>query len=530
MTYKSGQMRLAFASRVKRNLGVIAGVVGLTFAAVGCGEGSDPPLVQPGAAGATTTTPSAGSGATPAQGGSSNVGAGGAGGGAAPAGGAAGLTVGSSFVLRPEFSGSCTRAATIDINLGNSPESFVQAAYCQVNGTMPGADVVTNWANQLRTVSYVRRIDVVQQFCNDAARACPFAFSDPWTTQADLTAPCTRSGSRDMGAVLMFFNDCPGGTNCTTNWANTHAEGMFAVSPLLAFAPATTGIYAPKNAGFWRRELLDAAYAGMQFFLLNTYGPDLSTPIDSLAQLTKALDDTGGVVKIGLFDDTSTWGKAPGVFATAPSLSDPNAAAATIYNAKWKPFFTRVPQKYWYLFNGRPLIYFYNSGTLQPPATSAGTVTALSALFKADFGVAPFIVVDDGYYDANMNNVADARFKWDTFQCGGAGANGSCVPNEMMSESNLNGVKLDHFMVKWDPLGRDHPGKIAAASDGLYKDETLLKQRLTDSASAQIAVIATWNDMGEGTGVNRNYDYFANGAWLEPDAFLKDIRATQCSN
>jgi hypothetical protein len=268
----------------------------------------------------------------------------------------------------------------------------------------------------------------------------------------------------------------------------------------------------------------------MQFFLLNTYGPDLSTPIDSLAQLTKALDDTGGVMKIGLFDDTSTWGKAQGVFATAPSLSDPNAAAATIYNAKWKPFFTRVPQKYWYLFNGRPLIYFYNSGTLQPPATSAGTVTALSALFKADFGVAPFIVVDDGYYDANMNNVADARFKWDTFQCGGAGANGSCVPNEQMSESNLNGVKLDHFMVKWDPLGRDHPGKIAAASDGLYKDETLLKQRLIDSASAQIAVIATWNDMGEGTGVNRNYDYFANGAWLEPDAFLKDIRATQCSN
>ncbi|HTA94069.1 MAG TPA: DUF5010 domain-containing protein [Polyangiaceae bacterium] len=520
MAYNNGPMYLAVARRLKKNAGAVAGLLGLTFA-LGCGEGSDPPVTQPGAAGMVGLT-------SGAQGGTSSASTGG--GASSTSGGTPGLTVGSDFELRAEFSGPCSKSSTIDINLGNSAESFVEAAYCQVNGSMPSADVVSMWANQLRTVSYVRRIDVVQQFCNDANRPCPFTFSDPWPTQADLTTPCMRSGTRDMGAVLMFFNDCPGGTNCTTNWANTHAEGMFTVSPLLAFAPATSGIYAPENAGFWRRELLDAAYAGMQFFLLNTYGPDLSTPVDSLAQLTKALDDTGGVMKIGLFDDTSTWGKAGGVFATAPNLSDANAAAQTIYNAKWKPFFTRVPQKYWYLFNGRPLIYFYNAGTLQPPQTSAGAIAALSGLFKADFGVAPFIVVDDGYYDSTMNTVADARFKWDTFQCGATTPNGSCVPGKQMSESNLNGVKLDHYMVKWDPLGRDHPGQIATAADGLYKDETLLKQRLIDSASAQIAVIATWNDMGEGTGVTRNYDYYAGGNWLEPDAFLKDIRSTQCSN
>jgi hypothetical protein len=57
-----------------------------------------------------------------------------------------------------------------------------------------------------------------------------------------------------------------------------------------------------------------------------------------------------------------------------------------------------------------------------------------------------------------------------------------------------------------------------------------LKTRLQESADSQITVIATWNDMGEGTGITRNFDYFAGGAWLEPDAFIKDIRATQCSN
>ena len=275
---------------------------------------------------------------------------------------------------------------------------------------------------------------------------------------------------------------------------------------------------------------MDAAYAGVQFFLLNTYGPDLSAAVDPLAQLTKALDDTGGVVKIGLFDDTSTWGNAGGAFQTAPDMSNSSVAAQAIYQAKWKPFFSRVPQKYWYLFNGRPLIYFYNSGTLKPPDHSAGTISALSGLFQADFGVKPFIAVDDGYYDSGMSAVSDARFKWDTFQCGGAAANGSCVPNKQMSESNLNGVKLDHFMVKWDSLGRDQPGHIATATDLVIKDDSLLKQRLADSASAQLAVIATWNDMGEGTSINRNYDYYVNGQWLEPDVFLKDLRASQCSN
>ncbi|HEY4107249.1 MAG TPA: DUF5010 domain-containing protein [Polyangiaceae bacterium] len=502
----------------------VAGLVALCFSALGCGTGGDAPPVQSGYGGDGLT--SSGASSVSPQGGSGNDTSSSGGSGATMPMGA---TLGADFELRPEFDGPCAMANTIDVNLGNSPEAFVRAAYCQVNGKEPD-DAANAFADQLKTTNYVRRIDVVQTFCTQTNRKCTLSFSDPWTTQADLTTPCTRSGSRDLGAVLMFFSDCPGGVNCTIDWANTHAEGMFGQSPLLAFSPSTSGVYTWKNAGFWRRELLDAAYSGMQFFLLNTYGPDLSTPVDALAQLVKALDDTGGVVKIGMFDDTSTWGHASGAFGTAPNLSDSAAAAQAIYDAKWKPFFTRVPQKYWYLYSGRPLVYFYNAGTLRPANAAAATISALSGLFQADFGMKPFIVVDDGYPDPTMNTVADERFKWDTFQCGGAMANGSCVPNKQLSESNLNGVKLDHFMVKWDSLGRDHPGQIAASTDLLVKDDSLLKQRLSDSASAQLAVIATWNDMGEGTSINRNYDYYVGGQWVEPDVFLKDIRASQCSN
>ena len=501
MTYENGQMFRTLASQLKRRAIALTGLFSLCVTGAACSVGSD---AAPGA-------DNAGSGNVSFGGGPS------AGGPGAEAG--ASNTLGSSFVLRPEFAGACTRANSIDVNLGNSPEAFVRAAYCQVNGSEPSMDVVAQWTHDLTTQSYVRRIDVVLGLCKAANRSCTLSYSDPWLMQSDLSTPCTRSGTRDVGAVLMFFNDCPGGTNCAMDWANTHASGMSAASPLLSFAPAPSGVYSPSNPGFWRRELLDAAYAGVQFFLLNTYGPDLSAPVDPLAQLDKALKDTGSLVKIGMFDDTSSWGRAGGAFATVPVLTDPAKAAQAIYDAKWKPFFKRVAKENWYTVGGRPMIYFYNSGTLRPTDHAAALVSALDALFQADFGVKPFVVVDEAYFaDDNMPNVADGRFKWDTFQSG------------QISSQTLNGVRLDHFMPKWDSLGRDHKGQVASSADRLVKDDSLLEQRLGESNGSQITVIATWNDMGEGTGITRNYDYYSAGKWLEPDVFLKDIRAAQCSN
>jgi hypothetical protein len=45
-----------------------------------------------------------------------------------------------------------------------------------------------------------------------------------------------------------------------------------------------------------------------------------------------------------------------------------------------------------------------------------------------------------------------------------------------------------------------------------------------------LAVIATWNDLGEGTGVGRNYDYAYRDGFLPPDVFISMIRRAQCSD
>lgn len=425
------------------------------------------------------------------------------------------------FSLQPEYAGPCVAAAgAIDVDLGNRAEDFVRAAYCQVNGSEPSATVVNDWASQLRTNEYVRRIDVVRTFCRDASRNCALAYSDPWVSNIPLTGSCNRKTARDLGAVMMFFSNCPAGVNCLMDWANTHAVGMNDPHPLLGFDPVPEGFYNPNNVGFWRRELLDARWAGLQFLLLNVYGPDIAGAPSQLDILSVALANVGSDVKVGLFDDPSAWGKAssPADYQVLPNMSDTETAAQTIYQRKWKVFYSHLAKDYWYDFQNRPFIYFYNAGTLMPLNASAAVLTRMKQLFKADFGVEPFVAVDTAYFqDPNMPNVADGRFTWDTLRSG------------QDSRATVAGVTLDHFMVKWDSLGRDRPGTIASSTDRIIKGTTLLADRLNGSADAQIAVIATWNDLGEGTGIERNYDYYVGGSWQPPNAFMSLTRSSQCS-
>jgi hypothetical protein len=465
--------------------------------------------------------------------GMTGAGAAGAQGGADAAAGATSMlpepTATPSFQPRAEFAGPCERASNaVDVNLGNSPEAFVRAATCQVTGAEPTAEAVTRLAGLLRTDDHTRRIDVVRQICRDANRGCSLMYSDPWQADIPLAPVCTRKTKRDLGAVLMFFSNCPGGVNCGMDWANTHAHGMAAAHPIYGFGAAAVNYYNPRNAGYWYRQLLDARWAGLQFFVINTYGPDITGTPDQLAMLSQALDAAGpDGTKVALFDDPWAWGQSssPAQFKTRPNMSDTEAAAQAIYQAKWKPFYTRIAPKYWYRFKDRPFIYFYNAGTLQPLNVSAAVVARLKQLFAQDFGVTPFVAVDTAYFsDPAMPGVADSEFRWSTLGGDPRGASATT------SRSTRSGVTLEHFMVKWDSLGRDRPGAIAASTDKLIKGTSILADRLTGSADADIAVIATWNDLGEGTGIERNYDYYLAGAWAPPTVFMSVTRGAQCSD
>ncbi|MEA2697413.1 MAG: hypothetical protein QOI66_1684, partial [Myxococcales bacterium] len=315
------------------------------------------------------------------------------------------------FKLKPDFAGPCARAEVVDVNLGNTPETFVHAAHCQITGQPPPDALVATWAQRMRDEYYVRRIDVVRTLCADNKRECKLSYSDPWVAQEELTGAPERHSKRDVGAVFMFFFDCPGKVNCDMDWANTHAPGMDGPSSLYGMKPGQKAVYHPSQPGFWRRELMDAKYAGIDFLMLNTYGPDIEN--GKLKPLSDALKTLESPVKIALFDDAWTWGEPyfGDFWKQKPDLRDTDKAAKTIYEAKWKPFFSQVDKQHWYRFAGRPFIYFYNSGTLEPRTKAAALITKMKALFKADFGEEPFVDVDIAYFDdPAMPEAADAKF------------------------------------------------------------------------------------------------------------------------
>ena len=423
------------------------------------------------------------------------------------------------FALKAEWQGPCAKSATVDVNLGNAPEAFVRAAFCQIAGTEPPADVVTDWAGKLKGDPHVRRVDVVRSLAAQQKAQVKLAYSDPWQSQPELLDVPVRQTQRDIGAVLMFFFSCPDPVpNCGMDWANNHVAGMDKPSPLLGMTPGQSAIYNPSQPGFWRRELLDARYAGLQFLMPNTYGPDIED--GKLAPLAKALASIDDPIKIALFDDTWAWGQPyfGDFWKQKPDFADPDKAAHLIYEHKWKPFFSQIDKKYWYRFAGRPFIYFYNAGTLGPLDRSAPVVAKLKALFKADFGEEPFVDVDVAYFDqdGHMNKVADAKFTWAPWGLA-----------HHRSRSKLNGHIIDHAMVRWDAVGRDRPGEMATSHDRIVKDGAALEQMLKESADSDLLVLATWNDLGEGTGIDRSYDYYAAGKWLEPDFFMRMIRDSQ---
>jgi hypothetical protein len=436
------------------------------------------------------------------------------------------------FQTRAETTFPVASASTVDVNLGNSPTAFVRAAYYQIAGVDAPAPFLADQVGRLTSTAstYWRRIDTVNTIMDNLSINKPKAYSDPWTTKPAFTsAPC-KNEARDVGAVLMMFFNCPGGTNCGMDWANTHTYGMDQ-------SDALYGGYAnpPSNSGFFYLELMDARYAGLQFFLPNLYGPELGD--GSIANLVTALGQVhsnygSSEVQVGLFDDTSSWNNANFNYSpwnNPPDMNTPSqtaASAAKIVNNKWKPYFQSVPSQYWYEVNGRPLIYFYNGGTWSTGlANSSAVIQAAKSQFYTAVGVTPFVAVDIAFFqaDANMVNVADAEFKWKTVNNG--------VPNNLSSYT-LNGITLDHAMVKWDPLARDSPMPttvVANANTGTIKGTDYLSAALANSLSdnAKLLVLATWNDLGEGTGINRNYDYYYQGQWLPPDAFMSLIRASQ---
>lgn len=361
------------------------------------------------------------------------------------------------FVLRPDWNGRVQQRDVVDVNLGHTPESFVRAAHAQLTGQAAPDALVRRWAQELRANPRFRRIDLVRLLAKESSRSCELCFGDPWQAHPELLGAPERGTRRQVGAVLVSE---PGPTNGSSRALDQD----------------------------FKRELLDAKWAGLDFLLLAATEPAL--PIGQPQALVQALAELNEPIKLGLFD-----------------RADGNTDASAVYDQKWRPFFRQVDRQHWYRFKGKPLLYF--DGT----RSSSEHLAQLKRAFEQELGESPFLCVAGAHID---DGLADARFEWFTFD----------LP-EKRSRSTSNGHIVDHAMVRWDSVERERPGELAAPTDLLVKGSELLEQVLHDSRDAELLVLATWNDQGDGTGIHRNFDYWVNGSWLSPEHFMRKIRVSQ---
>jgi hypothetical protein len=264
------------------------------------------------------------------------------------------------------------------------------------------------------------------------------------------------------------------------------------VGAVLTLGAAAEGASTHALGTDFKRELTDAKWAGLDFLLLSAPGPEVPPELGALLSSLSGLSDP---VKLALFDQ-----------------SEPAALTPALYEAKWQPFFRQVDRHHWYRFKGRPLVYFAGGG-----GAASDVLTELKRRFEADHGESPFLCVESAHFaDARVEALADARFSSFTFE----------LP-EKRSRSTLNGHVIDHATVRWDSVGRDRPGELATSSDLLVKGSELLEQVLSDSSDAELLLLSTWNDLGQGSGIHRNYDYWASGSWLSPEHFMRKVRVSQ---
>lgn len=412
-----------------------------------------------------------------------------------------------------------TTPPTLDVNLGESPEDFVAACWAQLSDTVLSPAERKTWAAKLETPAAPRRIDLALLLAEKAGVKPAITYSDPWQRQIDLAGAPLRKVKRQVGAVMMFFFTSPNNPNGSIHWCNNHATGMDQPSEFYGFGSEKAGYYHPHNPGFWFREFKDAEYAGLSFVLLNFYGPEWKPPL--LDALNSGLQAAGETVKIGLFDDTWTWGRPyfGDFWKQVPDLARAEEAAGTLYEAKWKPFFTALPKERWFEIGGRPVIYFYNAGTLVPREKTSAVIARMKKLFAADFGVEPYVVVDQAFFaDREMPQVADGKFGWFTLD----------LPGGVFLDQNKDRA-LANAMVRWDHTARENNNTEIKARPGerLLKDDQRLIEVLNATQNVDYLVLATWNDLGEGTGINRCFDYYWGGRWRTPDHFLQLIRRSQ---
>ena len=273
--------------------------------------------------------------------------------------------------------------------------------------------------------------------------------------------------------------------------------------------PAST-VYPPRmrwNAqepAWWSALVAQARDAGLGWIAPDSWGEDTTADPASLNPLLAAIDQTAPNLKVALFDDTTSevlrknrargrgWTLEPR-FDLSDLEGRGEGGLHYFYDQQWKRFFATVPQRYRLTIEGRPVVFMWHGGFEWYSRQNFfhELIAALREATRRDFGVDPFVIVEESWTRLDPAAGVDGVYDW--FE-----------PNHSFTTlMSWQGFRVGHLVPGYDCSRCEQRGPIIARQGGaVYQagleavapgsDLVLIEALNNVDENAHLVETATW--------------------------------------
>jgi hypothetical protein len=222
-----------------------------------------------------------------------------------------------------------------------------------------------------------------------------------------------------------------------------------------------------RDARWWNAIVGQARDAGLGWVAVDSWGAETTADPVSLAPLLAAIDSTAPALKIALFDDTTSEvlrkNRARGrgwTLDPAFDLSDLDGRSEGglhfFYDQQWKRFFETVPARYRLMVDGRPVVFMWHGGAEWYTRHNFfnALIDALRQAVRRDFGVDPFVIVEESWTKLDPAARVDGVYDW--FQ----------PDHSFATLITWNGFRVGHLVPGYDCSRCERPGPVIARQGG----------------------------------------------------------------
>jgi uncharacterized protein DUF5010 len=230
----------------------------------------------------------------------------------------------------------------------------------------------------------------------------------------------------------------------------------------------TTTTWTAQDPAWWNSMITQARGAGLGWLAPVSWGNPSNADPATLGPLVTAIDRLAPAMKVALFDDTTSEvlrkNLAKGRGWTLDERFDLNDLAgagegglAYFYDHQWKRFFQTVPPRNRLTVDGRPVVFMWHGGADWYSHSNFfhAYLDALRGATRRDFGVDPFVIVEESWIPLDPAARVDGLYDW--FQ----------PSSKFSSLMAWNGFRVGHVVPGYDCSRCDPAGPTISRQDGL---------------------------------------------------------------